>query len=379
MPWQKLPQFLQLAKGANNGKEPKSLAPLIAVLRASNNPPQASVIAEFSHIDDTKRQKYQSALNLVLNQYGLSTATVRPRGGVPVVPGAPVVTAQQLNVALNNARAHHHVTAAQLARAQPAAAPANAIPVQDAMGWSLVPDPTNPPPLLTVPHPPPFTHPEIRRINEAVRRTIAAVDWAIREIISVRVSTTPPLPNSPGERYWQLFGPCDTPQADRRRQTVLSNFNTLRTKLDAPRGGVLMGICCIDARYYLGEEKTFAWTHRGSAVHQPYINVWIGPLFFRKGVRGQQDFQTAGAVSSDATVCTLVHEFAHAVFNASDVPQVGSGGTLDANGMPTTPGDVANDLNSDIALAQATPDLAVLNADNYGQFALLALRANERG
>lgn len=77
----------------------------------------------------------------------------------------------------------------------------------------------------------------------------------------------------------------------------------------------------------------------------------------------------------DATIVTLVHELAHAVFNASDVPNVGSGGVLNAAGMPTTPNNVANSSADDIALAAATPDLAAVNADNYGQFAFEALEA----
>ena len=41
--------------------------------------------------------------------------------------------------------------------------------------------------------------------------------------------------------------------------------------------------------------------------------------------------------------------------------------------MPPRGSAVANDLAADEALALASPDLAVRNADNYGQFAWLLL------
>jgi hypothetical protein len=92
---------------------------------------------------------------------------------------------------------------------------------------------------------------------------------------------------------------------------------------------------------------------------------------------GRTFFTGAGsyAVSSDATVVTVVHELAHACFGASDVPTVASGLALDGNGMPPPGAAVCNDLANDEALAAATPALALENADNYGQFAWLALEA----
>ena len=45
--------------------------------------------------------------------------------------------------------------------------------------------------------------------------------------------------------------------------------------------------------------------------------------------------------------------------------------------MPPNGVDVANDVTEDERLAAASPDLALVNADNYGQFAFATLEAAE--
>jgi hypothetical protein len=68
-------------------------------------------------------------------------------------------------------------------------------------------------------------------------------------------------------------------------------------------------------------------------VNQTYVNIYMGRAFFFAGGAPHQpghvmtagEMQQRGHLMGDSIIVTLVHELAHAVFNASDVPIAGSG------------------------------------------------------
>jgi hypothetical protein len=88
--------------------------------------------------------------------------------------------------------------------------------------------------------------------------------------------------------------------------------------------------------------------------------------------------------STDSTVGTLIHEFAHGAINAVDVPPVSTTGAWTHTRKSDDPahndfGDStdnsvqASTIPMDKLLAKHQPDYAVVNADNYGQFACALL------
>jgi hypothetical protein len=133
--------------------------------------------------------------------------------------------------------------------------------------------------------------------------------------------------------------------------------------VDGSRGGTKGSLQVIDSRNDAGKMTWFAATFRNSAAGGDIL-MYVGRAFFVNSTA------TGFNTSTDFTVGTIIHELAHACFGASDVPTVAAGGKaqLDGSGMPLV-GAVCNDADSDKDLAADDPDAALLNADNYGQFA----------
>lgn len=232
-----------------------------------------------------------------------------------------------------------------------------AVPTQ---GYYMIHDPM--PGVVSVPvgtEWDPLTSVEIKRINEAISRVKLAVDAAVMEVSTVRVGAAP---RNPLTLYEEYFGVPTT----LRKKTVGQNFLKIAALLGGTRGGVVGTLNLVDGRNDIEKWSWFACAYRNSAAGKTSATVYLGRAFFS----GSNSY----AVSSDATIVTIVHELCHAVWGASDVPLHGSGLVLDATGMPPAGAAVANDAASDKVLAANSPDLAIVNADNYGQFAWELLR-----
>jgi hypothetical protein len=364
MAWAQVDQFVTLArrkKGNVDTDQEGTLYPLIQILRAPGQPTLHAVRTAVNAFPAKTQDKYKEALDFLRTNFpGLA--------GAGPLPG---VTAAQLQGAIGR---QTHVTAAQQVAPAAAPAPMGAVAVAGTVqpdGWSLINDPSPFTPYAGGDQAGPLTNVEVQRVNEAVRRTKRAIEVAIQELSQLRPPGAP-APNTPAGRYARFFGPLTTAVADTTRKSeVLDNFQSMATTVSGARGTNMSGLRFIDARNDNQKKDWFAATVRGSAVGQNHVNVYIGRSFFL-AFGGVQD---RGHVAGDATVVTLVHELAHAVFSASDVPVAGSGHVLDAHGMPPPGAAVANDAAADAALATASPNLAPLNADNYGQLAFAALEA----
>lgn len=329
-----------------------SLHTLIQQLKKNSTSDQ--ILREISKIPLKKQQDYKPALNYLRQTFPGLTPPSAPKGtaGLPVMPGQKMLStagAKPLNVIPK--------TATQPPRPAPAAGPGVTVvntPIPT-LGYSLIVDPQ---PVTLVPAPQrvgALTMAEVSRINEAIARTRKAVDLAIEKL---RLAVPPVGAFPPGaeyDRYVRFFGAYDVT----RKGTVIRNFVTIASVLGGARGGTQGQLHLVDSRNDLQKLDWFAATVRNS-IQNNTVLMYLGRLFFLKG-----DY----ARTSDATVVTLVHELAHACFGASDVPTVGSGAVLQANGMPPPGVSVCNDLASDVELAANFPDRAILNADNYGQYA----------
>ena len=218
---------------------------------------------------------------------------------------------------------------------------------------------------------PALTPVEIRRLNEAVARVLNAVTAArdFMIVIAAKKNLTPPL--SPAENlYVDYFGAFDQARAKK----VLSNFNTLH------RAASGNGPIIFDHRNTDFGEDCFAACKRGNVVAN--LKIWMGRDFFAEGKsqgkRGNvNDMQLVYNRTTDATVGTLVHEMSHGTFAAVDAPPVRSGGQWklapDVNTWASPDNDVQSSTPElDKRLALKEPRAAIVNADNYGQFAVAA-------
>ena len=124
--------------------------------------------------------------------------------------------------------------------------------------------------------------------------------------------------------------------------------------------------------------------HNRRATSQ--VRMVMGRVFFidsvpRRSAGGAFNAQAAFTATSDATVGTFVHELAHGTFMAIDAPIVDARGNWTLAPISMVPGnpdygqspDATNNQSAtpanDALLASFFPDIAILNADNYGQFA----------
>jgi hypothetical protein len=353
-----LDTFKSLVKDANwhhewfkNG----SLHNLVQLLKKNSTAKQVRDAVDVIPAD--KQLKYTAALDHLKATFPGYNPVVAPppvTGGVRVV----VPTTGQAGLRTVAPGASNAPTPAL----PPARGLATVVTPLATQGYNLIADPL---PITLLPvgqRVPAFTRAQIQRINEAIARCKRAVELAVDAIAAV----TAPVPMAPLNAtqalYTDFFGAYDIT----RRATVRDNFLSIGAVLGGVRGGRAGTLNLVDSRNDQEKYQWFAATYRNSAAGGA-VKMYVGREFFAGG--GSYD------VSSDATVVTVVHELAHACFGASDVPTVGSGQVLDGTGMPPRGAAVCNDLASDKALAARYPDRALLNADNYGQFAWLALRA----
>lgn len=345
-------QFRYLAEQQNSHFErfkASSLQPLMKALKQNDN---ASVIKPLvAAIPDDKKKKYASALTYLQNEYPGMSMPAPPRRGIAVMPGA-APGLRPVNVGALEAR-----LAAPTAALPPLGGLTELAGVQF-QHYTMILDPHPFTPLAagTVG---PLGPTEIGRLNEAVIRSSQAATAAIDALSKING----PMPAVGATLAQRLFRAYFGAYEKTRRTTILKNFMAIKQAVDGSRGGTKGSLQVVDSRNDAGKQTWFAATFRNSAAGGDIL-MYVGRGFFLNATA--VGFNT----SSDFTVGTVIHELSHACFGASDVPTVAAGGKgqLDGNGMPLV-GSVCNDADSDKALAANDPDAALLNADNYGQFA----------
>lgn len=220
---------------------------------------------------------------------------------------------------------------------------------------------------------PSLTPVEIRRLNEAVARVLKAITAARDLMIVIAAKQSLVAPMGPAESlYVDYFGAFDKARA----KTVLSNFNTLH-KVASGNGPIIF-----DHRNTDFGEDCYAACKRGNIVAN--LKIWMGRDFFSEGkaqgkVGNVGEKQLVYNRTTDATVGTLVHEMSHGSFSAVDAPPVDKGGNWklapDLNTWASPDNDVQSSTPElDKRLAAKEPRAAIVNADNYGQFAVEATR-----
>lgn len=223
---------------------------------------------------------------------------------------------------------------------------------------------------------------EVSKINEAFARAKGGVEQARDCLIPLHRHWPNMSPLTKTQNaYVQLFGA----PGDRRQhlKAVLENFRVL---CEAFR----IGPKVIDVRNTVYGLTCFAACFRhdlrtdngdGSFSLSGPVEVYLGRAF----LQGTPSNKSGYIQSTDNTVGTLVHEFAHGAINAVDAPPVTGTGDPSApashwahslNLDQTSPDYGASDDNSiqastwtdDTKLARFSPPIARRNADNYGQF-----------
>lgn len=154
-------------------------------------------------------------------------------------------------------------------------------------------------------------------------------------------------------------------------QTVLDRFTVLQLAF-SPNPTVvdvrntLYGTTCYAACFR--RDLTVKSAHHGALTLSGGVEVFLSRGFFVGG-----DYEA----STNATVGTLVHEFAHGSFSAVDAPRVMSNGNWELT-PSTTPRNLwespdkskqSNTPELDRRLANKEPRAAIVNADNYGEYA----------
>ncbi|HTX40585.1 MAG TPA: hypothetical protein VMD25_02060 [Acidobacteriaceae bacterium] len=403
-PYANLPEFMRQVRQVNTHYEKhrqSSLHGIVAALQMQN-PNKVAIQGMVNALPQGKRQKYAAALTYLDRDY-LNPAPARgpapapPRGGVQVMPRGPIAPPLPLQT----------VTLQQ--RAQPGAAPVipNSI-IHDETGpfhgWTEVDNLNRVAGAPNRPQTSAFTQLQITHVTHILRAVQQAIDLTLRNLRSTPTlpgNGIPPLPPPPragvagpppppplidmrSAAFFSLFGPC-TPQ---RLKTVTDNYSTMQRELFGARGRNATGLAVLNES---ATNANMAETYRRS-VYRPisgHILLVVGSGFFRTAIG--QAFQ-----ANDNTIGTLIHEFAHACIDASDIPQpvhLQADQALDAAGMPPngTAQCVVGEhdrqlvawifgrpwVGNGVAPTAATPtqrtayaDYPLVNADAYGQYAL---------
>ena len=222
------------------------------------------------------------------------------------------------------------------------------------------------------------------RINEAFARTKDAVKQARDALLRFPRDGGAWTNTDDQKSYIDYFGAYN----DARFQHVLENFRILALAFDGNpnvidiRNTASGGACyaaCVRANLKTVSSGSLALTGR--------VDIYLGKAFFSDTGPISQRY----ASSTDATVTTLVHEFAHGSFKAVDVPMVNPGGTAwTAQPANLTPGhddygvspdpwrNQASTEAEDKKVAKFAPAAAVRSADNYGQFTREVLMRREQ-
>jgi hypothetical protein len=245
-----------------------------------------------------------------------------------------------------------------------------------------------------------FTGSDIQLMNEAFRRARQAASGACdqlralapklrtvnRQFSAQTTFTTAGLPEPPAGTAKNLFVKYFGPWDHQRFTDVLTNFECIRNAFDTK-------IMLYDVRNTQDGRDWYAACFNGKVAVDPSSNrvtnrvkMVIGRDFFTKGkakIARHVVFnpQAVYSSTSDATIGTIIHEMAHGSFYAVDAPIVLPGTPPTWSATPNlTAGDhygespdKANNQSStpadDELLASAFPNVAIRNADNYGQFA----------
>lgn len=218
----------------------------------------------------------------------------------------------------------------------------------------------------------PLTGPQISRVNEAFRRAKAATELARDTMIAINKTKQFSAPVGGNEKLYQkYFGQYD----ETRFRTVLENFQVLALAFGNEPNVVDLRNTTYGVNCYAACFRTKLGT-RGAKKHDlsltGKVDIFLGRHFFAGG---------GYAGSTDATVGTLVHEFAHGAINAVDAPPVNPDDSwrLQPKHHPGNPlhndyGESPNNSiqastpGDDAKLALKEPAIAIRNADCYGQF-----------
>jgi len=211
---------------------------------------------------------------------------------------------------------------------------------------------------------------ETMRMNESLRRAKLAATYArdaMARIVDGSASTTETT------AFTSYFGAIDAARA----QKIRHNFNVLAMAFEAGPDIVDLrntayGKTCYAACF----RKSISGFTRGTILTLTgKVDMFLGRAFFAKGSYEK---------SSDTTVTTLIHEFAHGAVDAVDVPPVDATGTFTHGRKSDVPGHAdfgetmtnsiqASTKAADMLLATHKPEYAAVSADAYGQFATALL------
>ena len=257
--------------------------------------------------------------------------------------------------------------------------------VTKAIGWKVVPW-TSPPYTWT--QAVPLTDKQgdlksvqILQINEAFSRAKKAARIARDALTVLKPSAfTESSLSFTAQCYVDYFGPYD----ETRFKTVQKNLGFLflafndatHTPNVIDLRDTLYGKTCYAACF----RKDLRASVRGSiASLTGHVDIFLGRSFFLGSVGGKG--KASYSTSSDATVVTLVHEFAHGTINAVDAPPVDVNNNwvlqpehqndpshADYGSTPNNSVQ-ASTTDDDKKLAIKSPDIAIRSADSYGQFA----------
>lgn len=215
-----------------------------------------------------------------------------------------------------------------------------------------------------------LTTAEVAKINEAMLRAPSAVEAARNAILKVEVkrrgSSSAALAEE--QTFTDFFGAFDAIRFPR----ILENFQVLALALkgipkfsDWRNDRVWADTYGGCVRRMLGTRANGALSLTGT------VDMRFGRAFLGKGSYEK---------TSDDTVATLVHEFAHGALRAVDVPDVDANGNFQCARVSDDPAnaDFGNSTDAmnhqcsteamDKILAQFHPEYAAVNADNYAQF-----------
>ncbi|HVW76360.1 MAG TPA: hypothetical protein VHB45_02020 [Alloacidobacterium sp.] len=394
-PYANLQQFLGLVRQANPTYErhrSSSLHNIVAGLQQPN-PNKAAIQVLIQGLPQAKRQKYAQALNFLSQDY-LNTA---PPGGVAVMPNVPVAPAPRGGVAVMPRVPVAPPPLQQVTLQQ--RAPAGAAPsivggvIHDANGpfhgWTEVDNLNRVAGSPNRPQTSAFTQLQITHVTQILRSVQRSIDLSLRTLRATPVLPGNGLPATPmidmrTRIFIEFFGPC----TQARLRTVTDNFAEMERQLFGARGRNATGLAVLNES---ATNANMAETYRRS-IFRPasgHILLIVGSGFFQTAIGNA--FQ-----ANDNTIGTLVHEFAHACFDASDIPvaaQLQAGRRLDATGMPPrgVPTCVVGEqdrqlvawifrrpwVGTGVAPTPATlqqrtecEDYPLRNADAYGQYAL---------
>lgn len=241
---------------------------------------------------------------------------------------------------------------------------------------------------------PPMTTAQISKINEAMRRVKLAVTSARDAMLLVakRRQFTPPMPDEE-KAFTDFFGPFDEGRLNRvvsNFQALVLAFNGTPTFTDVRNRQVWANTYGGCVRRNLVVRTGQAAVGGGVAAKAAAVGQVLAPQGAQAAIAlsGSVDMLVGRAFigggsyakTTDDTICTLVHEFAHGTVNAVDVPDVDANGVFQCTRQSDDPAD-ANFGNStdpfghqssqepmDIIMARHHPEYALVNADCYGQF-----------